>query len=91
LIAVQRAEAEALAGTLNAQLKPSALRLDLPAANAALVALMQNTRSVAAAISIVNLMAGPSLKIYRDIVLFVSHYITETSVRGFRQIGPVLA
>jgi hypothetical protein len=32
----------------------------LPAANAALVALMQNTRSAAATISMVNLMAGPS-------------------------------
>jgi ABC-type arginine/histidine transport system permease subunit len=39
---------------------PSALWTALPpAANAALVALMQNTNSVAAAISIVNLMAGP--------------------------------
>ena len=46
-------------GTLNEQLRPSALWPPLPAAKAALVALMQNTSSAAAAISIVNLMAGP--------------------------------
>jgi ABC-type arginine/histidine transport system permease subunit len=59
-MAAQRAAGEAFAGTLNEQLMPSALWTALPpAANAALVALMQNTNSVAAAISIVNLMAGP--------------------------------
>jgi ABC-type arginine/histidine transport system permease subunit len=58
LIASQRAAAEGFAGTLNEQLTPSALRTVLPlAANAALVAVMQNTSSVAATISIVNLMA----------------------------------
>jgi len=59
-MAAQRAAGEAFGGTLNAQLIPSALRPILPAANAALVALMQNTRSAAATISMVNLMAGPS-------------------------------
>jgi hypothetical protein len=59
LIAAHRAAGEALAGTLNAQLNPSAL---LPAAKAALVALMQMTSSAAAAISIINLMAiAPAL------------------------------
>jgi hypothetical protein len=48
-----------LAGTLKAQLKPSALRPVLPpaAAKAALEALMQQTRRAAAAISMINLMA----------------------------------
>jgi hypothetical protein len=54
LIAAQRAAGVAFAGTLKEQPKPSAER---PAANAALVALMQNTNSAAAAISIINLMA----------------------------------
>jgi hypothetical protein len=44
-----------LAGTLKAQLRPSALRSDLPAAKAALVAPMQTTSKAAAAISMVNL------------------------------------
>jgi hypothetical protein len=49
-----------LAGTLNEQARLSALRAALlPAAKAALVALMQNTSSAAATISMINLMAGP--------------------------------
>jgi hypothetical protein len=52
-----------LAGTLNEQPRPSALRPGLPAANAALEAVMQITRRAAAAISIINLMAAPSLKL----------------------------
>jgi len=40
-IAAQRAAGEAPAGTLKAQLRPSALRPDLPAAKAALVAVTQ--------------------------------------------------
>jgi hypothetical protein len=56
-MAAQRAAAEAFAGTLNEQPRASALLPGLPAANAALVALMQNTRSAAATISMVNLMA----------------------------------
>jgi hypothetical protein len=55
LIAVQRAAGEAPCGTLKEQLRPSAL---LPAA-AALVALIQNTNSAAAAISMISLMAIP--------------------------------
>jgi hypothetical protein len=58
-MAAQRAAGEVFFATLNAQLRPSALRPDLPAANAALVALMQNTKSAAAAISMINLMAHP--------------------------------
>jgi hypothetical protein len=46
-----------LADRGNAQLRLSALLAGLPAAKAALVAVMQNTRSAAAIISIVNLMA----------------------------------
>jgi hypothetical protein len=56
---------EALAGALNEQLSPSALRPPLPAAKAALEALMQQISSAAAAISMINLMAGPSLKTAR--------------------------
>jgi hypothetical protein len=57
-MAVQRAAGEAFFGALNPQLNPSALRPVLvPAAKAALVALMQNTRSAAAIISMVSLMA----------------------------------
>src|SRR5712671_4759313 len=52
------AAGEALAGTLNEQLRPSALRPALPpAAKAALVAVMQDTSSAAMTISIINLMA----------------------------------
>ena len=50
-----------MAGTLNEQLRPSALRPGLPAAKAALVALMQHISSAAAAISMINLMARSSL------------------------------
>jgi ABC-type arginine/histidine transport system permease subunit len=66
LIEAQRAAGEALAGTLKEQLKPSALRPALPAAKAALEALMQNKSSAAAAISIVNLMARSSPKLPRS-------------------------
>ena len=90
-MAAQRAAGEALAGTLNEQLRPSALRPALPpAANAALVALMQNTSSAAATISIVNLMAR-SFPCYRDIVFCKFHYITEMGACRCRQIGPALA
>src|SRR2546423_15586963 len=65
-MAAQRAAGEAFCGTLNAQLSPSALRPILLAANAALVALMQNTRSAAATISMVNLMARPSPNVARS-------------------------
>jgi len=48
----------AFTGTLKARLRPSALRPVLPsAAKAALEALMQQTRSAVAAISMINLMA----------------------------------
>jgi hypothetical protein len=56
-IAAQRAAGEAFAGTLNEQLRPSAVRPALPpAAKAALVAVMQDTKSAAITISIANLM-----------------------------------
>jgi ABC-type arginine/histidine transport system permease subunit len=58
LIAAQRAAGEAPCATLKEQLRPSALLAALPAAKAALVALMQITNNAAAAISIVNLMAS---------------------------------
>jgi hypothetical protein len=57
LIAAQRAAGDAPCATLKEQLTPSALLADLPAAKAALVALMQTTNNAAAAISMVNLMA----------------------------------
>src|SRR3977135_3241239 len=81
-MAAQRAAGEMDFATLNEQLRPSALRPALPpAANAALVALMQNISSAAATISIVNLMAR-SLLDYRNIKLsrhrvFRSHHITR--------------
>jgi len=50
-----------LAGTLNPQLNPSALRPGLSAAKAALEMPMQHSRSAAAAISINHLVAKPSL------------------------------
>jgi hypothetical protein len=68
-----------LAGTLKEQLRPSALLAGLPAA-AALVALMQNTRSAAAIISIVNLMTRVLPMISRHRVLRVSpNYITKAA------------
>jgi hypothetical protein len=63
-IAVQRAAGEAFAGTLNEQLRPSALRP--PAAKAALVAVMQDTSSAAMTISIINLMARSFPQNYPD-------------------------
>jgi hypothetical protein len=60
LSAAQRAAGEAFWGTLKAQLKPSALLAALPAAKAALLAVKQNTKIVAARaamISVVNLTA----------------------------------
>jgi hypothetical protein len=59
LIAAQRPAGEAFCGTLKEQLNPSAERPALPAAKAALVALMQNINSAAAEISIISLMAIP--------------------------------
>ena len=66
LIAAQRAAGEALAGTLNAQERPSALLPALPAAKAALDTLMQNTSNAAAMISMVSLMVR-SFPDYGDI------------------------
>jgi ABC-type arginine/histidine transport system permease subunit len=62
LIAAQRAAGEAPFATLKEQLRPSALRPALLAAKAALVALMQNTKSAAAAISMINLIGAFSLE-----------------------------
>jgi hypothetical protein len=59
LIAAHLAAGDAFAGALNEQLNPSALRPVVPAANAAPVVAMQKTKSVAAAISINNLMRTP--------------------------------
>jgi hypothetical protein len=67
---------DALAGALNEQLNPSALRPALLAAKAALDALMQHINSTAAAISMINLMAGfPSC--CRNIAALTGIYITE--------------
>jgi hypothetical protein len=78
LIAAQRAAGDASFTTLKEQLKPSALRAALPAAKAALVALMQNIRRAAAAISIINLMA-PSLQ------LFLDAFFMRTGIRFARK------
>jgi hypothetical protein len=79
-IAAQRAAGEAFAGTLNEQLKPSALRFGLPAAKAALDTLMQQTSSAAATISMISLMASPSVN-YSDIAAFRFAYITKADAR----------
>jgi hypothetical protein len=55
-MAAQRAAGVAFCGNEKAQLKPSALRPVLPAANAALEALMQMTSRAAVAISIGSLI-----------------------------------
>jgi hypothetical protein len=68
LIAAQRAAGEALAGTLKPQLRPSALLPVLPAAKAALEALMQTTSNVAATISMVNFMARLSPKSSQNLI-----------------------
>src|SRR5690242_13518049 len=59
-MAAQRAAGVAFAGTLKAQVRPSALRPVWPAAKAADVEVMQNTRSAATTISIISLMARVS-------------------------------
>jgi ABC-type arginine/histidine transport system permease subunit len=89
-MAAQRAAGETDFATLNEQLRPSALRPALPpAANAALVALMQNTSSAAATISMVNLMAR-SFLLSRHRVLQISLYHRNGRVQ-MPAIGPVLA
>jgi ABC-type arginine/histidine transport system permease subunit len=98
-MAAQRAAGEALAGTLKPQLRRSALRPGLPAAKAALVALMQNTSNAAAIISIVNLMAvlpnhlaqAYLAQTYCHIPLFGLHCSTEAEHAQVLEIGPVLA
>src|SRR6478735_10301037 len=55
-MAAQRTAGDAFSGPLKPQLRPSALRPVLPAAKAALEAVMQTTRKAAAAISISSLM-----------------------------------
>jgi hypothetical protein len=57
-MAAQRAAEDAFCGSVTAQLRPSALRPILPAAKAALDAVMQTTRKVAAAISISRRVTG---------------------------------
>jgi hypothetical protein len=89
-MAAQRATGDAFAGTLNEQLRPSAVWPALPlVAKAALVAVMQDTSSAAMTISIINLMARSFPQNYPDIGGF---YPTITAAHGrLRQIGPVLA
>src|SRR5262249_44625430 len=64
LIAAQRAAGDAPLAALKEQVRPSALRAAW-AANAALVAVRQNTRMAVAMISIVNLMARRSPTVLR--------------------------
>jgi hypothetical protein len=90
-IAAQRAAGEALAGTLNEQLKPSALRPALsPAAKAALVAVMQDTRSAAITISIANLIARSFPQVIVGFFRILPYYQTAQHGR-LRPVGPVLA
>jgi hypothetical protein len=78
-MAAQRAAGEAFAGTLNEQLRPSAVGPALPlAAKAALVAVMQDTSSAAMTISIINLMARSFPQNYPDTGGF---YPTTTAAR----------
>jgi hypothetical protein len=90
LIAAQRAAGVASLGTLNAQLRPSALRPVLAAAKAALVTLMQQTISKAAAISIRSLMATSCPGLIRSFGLDHAHH-TIKSAHPSRKTGPVLA
>jgi hypothetical protein len=83
LIAAQRAAGEALAGTLNEQLKPSALLPLSPAAKAALDAVMQNSKNAAAAISMVSLMIRSSQ--LHDIGFGRFYSIIERAPRGEEQ------
>jgi hypothetical protein len=87
---VQRAAGDALAGTLNEQLNPSALRPALLAAKAALDALMQHISSAAAAISMINLMTWslPRAAQYRGFDGCLYHQ--SPVIRRWR-IGPVFA
>jgi len=57
-MAAQRVAGDAFCGSVTAQLRPSALRPILPAAKAALEAVTQTTRKVAAAISISRRITG---------------------------------
>ena len=78
--------------TLKEQLKPSALRPALPAAKAALETLMQMTRSAAATISMINLMAASLLKLLHAIAsAFGRIHSIKMPARECREIGPVLA
>jgi ABC-type arginine/histidine transport system permease subunit len=81
-IAAQRAAGEAEFATLNEQLRPSALRPALPAAYAALDALMQTTSNAVAAISIATLMANP----FRDLHALIFHDILLVRVSFYHQI-----
>jgi hypothetical protein len=71
---------EAFAGALNEQLTAAAVRPILPAANAALVALMQNSSNAAATISMVNLMALPPKDIATFAKRFSRHRIFQISL-----------
>jgi ABC-type arginine/histidine transport system permease subunit len=89
-IAAQRAAGDEFLAALNEQLRPSALRAALPAAKAALVALMQNISRAAAAISMVNLMARSFPKFaLPDVSRF--HHSTNGFAAQAARIGPVLA
>jgi len=89
-MAAQRAAGDADFAILNEQLSPSAL-LVLPAANAALVALMQNTSKAAARISIARLMIVVPPGNDRDVASSGSHSSTMRRPPNCGKIGPVLA
>jgi hypothetical protein len=63
----------------------------LPAAKAALVALMQNTSRAAATISIVNLMTRSSQNHRNIVTCGISNISQKQAMRRVRKIGPVLA
>jgi ABC-type arginine/histidine transport system permease subunit len=94
-IAAQRAAGEAEFATLNEQLRPSALRPALPAAYAALDALMQTTSNAAAAISIASLMAIPFRDFhtlpFHDILVMRASFYHQMDALRMSQIGPALA
>src|SRR5438309_10372428 len=85
-MAAQRAAGEALVGTLNEQLKPSALLSGLSAAKAALDAVIQTTSNAAAMISIVSLMVR-SFQITRRWIWQILFYHQSRSARR-EQIRP---
>src|SRR5690242_6975275 len=84
-MAAQRAAGDAFCGTVKPQLRPSALRPDLPAANAAPEAVMQTTSRAAAAISISSrvsgLMGAPSTLMAESVAILAANPRFSVSAR----------